>query len=91
MSYHASMRPNCEDSAKPPKYGIANGFVIGEFSHQIRRQKPTPTSATSNVDIGELTDGIKTILVAVRPYGYVFSYSRGAQKSIEVVMLDYHF
>ena len=34
------------------------------------------------MDIGELTDEIKAILAAVRPYGYVFAYSGGAQKSI---------
>ena len=82
MSCRASLRPKHEDSVKPPKYAIANGFAIGEFPHQIRRQKPTLTATTRSVDIGELTDEIKAILAAVRPYGYVFAYSGGAQKSI---------
>jgi len=76
------MRPKHEDSVKPPKYAIANGFVIGEFPKIIKQQKPTSTASTRSIDVGELTDEMKAILAAVWPHGHVFAYSGGAQKSI---------
>ena len=82
MSCRESMRPKHEDSVKPPKYDIANSFVIVELPNKMERQKPTPTASTRSIDVGELTDKMKAILAAVWLHGYVFAYSGGAQKSI---------
>ena len=56
--------------------------VIGEFPEEITPQEPTTTASTRKINVGELTDKMKAIVAPVWPYGWVFAYTGGAQKSI---------
>ena len=70
--------------SNPPKYAIANGFVIGEFPDVITRRTRLPNvDNRRKVDPEKLTDEMKAILAPTRPYGYVFAYTAGHQQSIK--------
>ncbi len=67
----------------PPKFSIANGFVIGSFPQEIQFTNKDGKRVTRKIDYHELTDILKAMSAPVsRPYGAVFAYFRGAQQSI---------
>jgi hypothetical protein len=75
----------CQNLAKkrtPPKFAIANGFVIGSFPREIKFTNKDGKRNNRNITDNELTDLLKAMLAPVRPYGCVFAYSVGSQKSI---------
>ncbi len=82
------MCPNLANKRTPPKFAIANGFVIGSFPQKIEFTNKDGQRKARNINGHELTDLLKAMLVPVRPYGCVFAYSGGSQKSITG---NYHF
>ncbi len=66
----------------PPKFAIANGFVIGSFLQQTKFINKEGEKVTRKGDDYELTDTLKAMIPPLRPYGCVFAYSGGAQKSL---------
>jgi hypothetical protein len=66
----------------PPKFVIANGFVIGSFIQEIKFFNKEGQRVTRKVEDDELTDTLKAMVAPLRPYGCVFAYSGGAQKSL---------
>jgi hypothetical protein len=66
----------------PPKFAIANGFVIGCFPQVIKLFNKEGQRVTRKVEDDELTDTLKAMVAPLRPYGCVFAYSGGAQKSL---------
>jgi hypothetical protein len=67
---------------------MAKGFVIGSFSQEIEFTNKDCKRNIRNINNNELTDLLKAMLAPVRPYGCVFAYSGGSQKSIT---RNYHF
>jgi hypothetical protein len=76
------MCPNLANMRTPPKFATANGFVIGSFPQKIEFTNKDGKRKARNINNNELTDLLKALLAPVRPYGCVFSYSGGSQKSI---------
>ncbi len=66
----------------PPKFAIANGLVIGSFPQEIKFHNKEGQRGKRKVEDDELTDTLKTMVALLRPYGCVFAYSGGAQKSL---------
>jgi len=66
----------------PPKFSIANGFVIGSFPQEIQFTNKDGERVTRKIDYHELTDILKAMSAPVRPYGAVFAIFGGAQQSI---------
>ena len=80
----SSLSPRHRENHNPPKFAIANGFVIGHLPASIKRRNSTsPRAPKRHVNVGELNDWVKKILAPVRPYGYVFLYSGGMYQSIK--------
>jgi hypothetical protein len=67
----------------PPKFSIAHGFVIGSFPQEIQFSNKDSERVTRKIEDYELTDLLKAMVAPVRPYGCVFAYSGGAQKSLQ--------
>ena len=66
----------------PPKFSIANGFVIGSFPQEIQSTNKDGERVTRKIDYHELTDILKAMSAPVRPYGAVFAFFGGAHQSI---------
>ncbi len=66
----------------PTKFAIANGLVIGSFPQEIKFFNKEGQRVTRKVEDDELTDTLKSMVAPLRPYGCVFAYSGGAQKSL---------
>jgi hypothetical protein len=66
----------------PPKFAIANGFVIGSFRQEIKFFNKEGQRVTRKVLDDALTDTLKAMVAPLRSYGCVFAYSGGAQKSL---------
>ncbi len=66
----------------PPKFAIANGFVVESFPQEIKFFNKEGQRVTRKVEDDELTDTLKAMVALLRPYGCVFAYSGGAQKSL---------
>ena len=85
---YSSMVSGCkEEKQNPPKFAIANGFVIGHIprihmgfydSNHNYIDLPKPTFDPDEY----LDDLICAAISPVRPYGYVHAYQGGSQKSI---------
>jgi hypothetical protein len=76
------MCPNLANKRTLPKFAIVNGFVIGSFPQKIEFTNKDGKRNTRNINDNELIDLLKAVLAPVRPYGCVFAYSGGSQKSI---------
>ncbi len=72
----------------PPKFAIANGFVIGSFPQRIEFYSKDGNKQVRTIEDDDLSDLVKAILAPIRQYGSVFLYPGGAQKSIRG---NYHF
>ncbi len=66
----------------PPKFSIANGFAIGSFPQEIKFFNQEGQRVTRKVEDDELTYKLKAMVAPLRPYGCVFAYLGGAQKSL---------
>jgi hypothetical protein len=62
----------------PPKFAIANGFVIGSFPQEIKFFDKEGQRVTRKVEDDELTDTLKAMVAPL----CIFAYSGGAQKSL---------
>ena len=82
------MQPKMAKREYQPKFAIANGFVIGTFPQRIKFYSKEVNKHVRTIEDDDLTDLVKAIVAPIRPYGSVFSYSGGAQKSIQG---NYHF
>ncbi len=67
----------------PPKLAIANRFVIGSFPQEIKFFNKDGKKVKRKIEEYELTDIVKTMAAPIRPYGCVFAFSGGAQKSLQ--------
>ena len=80
---YSGMQPQMVTKKTPPKFSIANGFVIGLFPQEIQFSKNKDGKrVTRKIEDYELTDLLKATVTPVRPYGCVFAYSGGAKKSL---------
>ncbi len=79
---YTGMQPQMASKRTPPKFAIANGFVIGSFPQEIKFFNKEGQRVTRKADDDELTDTLKAMVAPLRPYGWVFAYSGGAQKSL---------
>ena len=80
-----ALHDECLHCPNPPKYAIANGFCIGEFpTHIVSR-----SGNTRKIDIDKLPDELRTLLAPVRPYGNIYAYTGGAQKTIQGTVAYY--
>ncbi len=70
------------DKKTPPKLAIANGFVLGSFPQEIQCFNKDGEKVKRKIEEYELTDIVKTIAAPIRPYGCIFAFSGGAQKSL---------
>jgi hypothetical protein len=82
------MCPNLANTRTLPKFAIVNGFMIGSFPREIEFTNKDGKRNVRDINGNELTDALKAMLAPVRPYGCVFAYSGGSQKSITG---NYHF
>ena len=77
----SSLKPSiAKKTDKPPKCAIANGFAIGFILISIETKDAEGNNATVIID--EIDDMMAASLSVQRPYGFVFSYYGGAQKSL---------
>jgi hypothetical protein len=84
--YHSIIRGNKEERSSPPKFAIANGFAIGYIPEQIQKRKKGANGGIlfrNIVPEKDLSDLVCAAISTNRPFGYVFSYVGGAQKSIK--------
>jgi hypothetical protein len=79
---YTRMQPKMASKKTSPKFAIANGFVKGSFLQEIKFFNKEGQRVTRKVEDDELTDTLKAMVAPLRPYGCVFAYSRGAQKSL---------
>jgi hypothetical protein len=79
---YKGMCPNLANKRTLPKFAIANGFMIGSFPREIEYTNMDGKRNVRDINDNELTDLLKAMLASVRPYGCVFAYSGGSQKSI---------
>jgi hypothetical protein len=78
----SGMQSHMATKRTPPKFSIANGFVIGSFPQEIQSTNKDGERVTRKIDYHELTDILKAMSAPVRPYGAVFAFFGGAQQSI---------
>ena len=79
---YSGMQSHMATKKNPPKFSIANGFVIGSFPQEIQFTNKDGERVTRKIDYHELTDILKAMSAPVRPYGAVFAFFGGAQQSI---------
>jgi hypothetical protein len=82
------MQPNMTRKRFPPKFAIANGFVIGSMPKVLQLTMANGEKKTRVNAEHEVTALLKVIIAPVRPYGSIFSYTGRAQKSLKG---NYHF
>ncbi len=86
--YFSGMQPNMANKKSPPKFAITNGFVIGSFPQEVKWITSNSDTKKRIIKNHEVTDILKAMMAPVRPYGSIFAYTGGAQKSIRG---NYHF
>ncbi len=79
---NSGMQTSMATKKTTPKFAIANGFVIGSFPQEIQFFNKDGKKAKRKIEEYELTDLVKAMAAPVRPYGCVFAFSGGAQKSL---------
>jgi hypothetical protein len=75
------MQPNMANKKSPPKFAIANEFVIGSFPQEVNWITSNGDTKKRIIKDHEVTDILKAMMACVRPYGSIFVYTGGAQKS----------
>ncbi len=61
------MQPNMTNKKSPPKFAIANGFVIGSFSQKVKWINSNGDTEKRIIQEHELTDLLKGMMAPVRP------------------------
>eukprot|EP00956_Cyclotella_meneghiniana_P013882 scaffold20351_cov43-Cyclotella_meneghiniana.AAC.2 len=84
--YNSMTSRSKDEKQNPPKFAIANGFVIGhiprtDLTYHDSNGEPQSLPEDFNPD-RDLDDLICAAISPVRPYGYVHAYQGGSQKSI---------
>jgi hypothetical protein len=82
QSCHGSITTHSSNKS-PPKYAIANGFVIGYIPKVLVLRNKDGTTREVTLEDGDITDILRAMLAPTRAYGYTFSYFAGAQQSIQ--------
>ncbi len=54
---------------KPPKFAIANGFIIGSMPKILQLTTTNGEKKTRAIDEHEITDLLKAMMAPVKPYG----------------------
>ena len=80
---NSAMQNSMASKKTPPKFAIANGFVIGSFPREIKFFNKEDEVVKRKIEEHELTDLLKAMAAPIRPYGCVFAFSGGAQKSLQ--------
>jgi hypothetical protein len=73
------MQPKIIRNKFPPKFAIANGFVIGSMPSVLQWTTANGEKKSRVIAEHELTNLLKAMIAPVRPYGWIFSYTGGAQ------------
>ncbi len=76
------MQPNMSNKKSPPKFAIASGFVIGSCPQEVKWITSNGDTKKRIIKNHEVTDILKAMMAPIRPYGSIFAYAGGAQKSI---------
>jgi hypothetical protein len=80
---YKGMSYNKATKTTPPKFAIANGFVIGSFPQVLEWTDKDGNQKVRKIEDNELTDLLKAMLSPIRPYGYIFASTGGSQKSVQ--------
>jgi hypothetical protein len=64
----------------PPKFAIANGFVIGSMPQVLQWTTAGGEKKRRVIAEHELTNLQKAMMAQVRPYGSIFFHTGGAQR-----------
>ncbi len=67
------MQPKMIRNKFPPKFALANGFVIGSMP-QVLQWTANGEKKSRVIAEHELTNLLKAMMAPVRPYGSIFSY-----------------
>ena len=59
----------------PPKFAIANGFVIGSMPKILQLTTTDGEKKTRAIAEHKITDLLKAMMAPVRPYGSIFLYT----------------
>jgi hypothetical protein len=90
QSCHVSIKKSCSNKS-PPKFAIANGYVIGQIpgvieindKDGIKRKVVIEFLDKDGIKRNKITDIERAMVAPSRAYGYTFSYFAGAQQSIQ--------
>lgn len=80
---YSGMSPSHRNKPAPPKFSIANGFVIGSIPKTVSYEDNE--GRLKNVDVENeehVTEVLRAYLAPIRPYGHIFAYSGGAHQAI---------
>ena len=65
----------------PPKYAIANGFVIGHLPEILSFKDKNGEVHIRNINVErDLNDVVCSAISPVRPFGYIHAYTAESQK-----------
>jgi hypothetical protein len=78
----SGMQPKMIRNKFPPKFAIAHGFVIGSMPQGQQWTTADGDKKSRVIAEHEFNDLLKAMMAPVRPYGLIFSYTGGAQKSL---------
>jgi hypothetical protein len=73
-SCYNSMRPKDKKKKHPPKFSIANGFVIGTFPMKIKIVSGPRAGEFREINVeddNDVSEVLRALVSPVRPYGYV--------------------
>jgi hypothetical protein len=73
---YTGMQPQMACKKTPPKFAIANGFVIGSFPREINFFNKEGQRVTRKVECDELTDTLKVMVAPLRPRTVAYSLIR---------------
>ncbi len=63
------------DKKNPPKFAIANGFIIGSMPKILQLTTTDGEKKTRAIAEHKITDLLKAMMAPVRPYGLIFLYT----------------
>jgi hypothetical protein len=66
---YIGVQPQMTSKKTPPKFAIANGFVIGSFPEEIKFFNKEGQRVTRKIEDDELTDTLKAMAPPLRPHG----------------------
>jgi hypothetical protein len=82
--YNSLTKGKKEEGRNPPKFSIANGFVIGHIPNILRIKSKSGEIKERRICVEKDFDDIFCSAISpVRPLGFVNAYSGGKQKSIK--------